>query len=61
MNDKILYLLIALGTFCFTVYISYYITPHVYNYFIEYDKRNIIEHLIDKDSGKDDLGYWIVV
>ncbi|WP_066404503.1 hypothetical protein [Aliarcobacter cryaerophilus] len=66
MHEKILFILTTISTFLLTTVISFCITynfgPYVYDYIIEYNKRNILKHSVDEDSGVDNKGrYWIVV
>ncbi|MCT7464610.1 hypothetical protein N5S72_10220 [Aliarcobacter cryaerophilus] len=66
MYENILYILTTISTFILTTIISFCITynfePDVYDFIIEYDKRNIMKHSVDEDSGVDNEGhYWIVV
>ena len=66
MRDTIFYILITISTFILTTIISFCIINNfghdVYDFIIEYDKRNIMKHSVDEDSGVDNEGrYWIVV
>jgi hypothetical protein len=58
MRETIVFLLTTVISFC----ITYNFGPYVYDYIIEYNKRNILKHSVDEDSGVDNKGrYWIVV
>ncbi|WP_165786915.1 hypothetical protein [Aliarcobacter cryaerophilus] len=58
MRDTILFLLTVIVSFS----ITYNLGSYVFNYIIEYDKRNLMIHSVDEDSGVDNEGgYWIVV